>query len=174
MWFVQENFLPLYDLQYSFMWVTFCGKTEDELSGQLENIRESAKRMGLHWAHRRACFLLGRLCAKKLKFSQVWTFYCTGIWSEIVSAHLIIHGYDDFLLHGFKFCWFSFSFPCWIPYIYFFFLLSSGSRLLRGSSQCLRGQFLRHAAPHRALHKSHRHLPKATYDGQAAPDSWES
>lgn len=79
MWFVQENFLPLYDLQYSFMWVTFCGKTEDELSGQLENIRESAKRMGLHWAHRRACFLLGRLCAKKLKFSQVWTFYCTGI-----------------------------------------------------------------------------------------------
>lgn len=104
MWFVQENFLPLYDLHYSFMWVTFCGKTEDELSGQLENIRESAKRMGLHWAHRRACFLLGRLCAKKLKFSQVWTFYCTGIWSEIVSAHLIIHGYDDFLLHGFKFC----------------------------------------------------------------------
>lgn len=55
-------------------------------------------------------------------------------------------------------------------YIYIF-LLSSGSRLLRGSSQCLRGQFLRHAAPHRALHKSHRHLPKATYDGQAAPDS---
>lgn len=68
----QENLLPLYDLQYSFLWVTFCGKTEDELSGQLEYVRESAKRMGMHWAHRRACFLLGRLCAKKLKFSQVW------------------------------------------------------------------------------------------------------
>uniref|UniRef100_H2TB28 SH3 domain and tetratricopeptide repeats 2 n=1 Tax=Takifugu rubripes TaxID=31033 RepID=H2TB28_TAKRU len=71
----QENFLPLYDLQYSFMWVTFCGKTEDELSGLLENIRESAKRMGMHWAHRRACFLLGRLCAKKLKFSQARVYY---------------------------------------------------------------------------------------------------
>lgn len=37
----------------------------------LETIRESAKRLGLRWAHRRACFLLGRLCAKKLKLSQV-------------------------------------------------------------------------------------------------------
>uniref|UniRef100_H3DI48 SH3 domain and tetratricopeptide repeats 2 n=1 Tax=Tetraodon nigroviridis TaxID=99883 RepID=H3DI48_TETNG len=71
----QENLLPLYDLQYSFLWVTFCGKTEDEVSGQLENIRESAKRMGMHWAHRRACFLLGRLCAKKLKFSQARVYY---------------------------------------------------------------------------------------------------
>lgn len=69
--FLQDEFLPLYDLQYSFLWVTFSGKTEDELSGHLESIRETAKRMGMHWAHRRACFLLGRLCAKKLKFSQV-------------------------------------------------------------------------------------------------------
>lgn len=69
--FFQEDFLPLYDLQYSFLWVTFSGKTEEELSGHLESVREGAKRMGMHWAHRRSCFLLGRLCAKKLKFSQV-------------------------------------------------------------------------------------------------------
>ncbi|TKS72588.1 SH3 domain and tetratricopeptide repeat-containing protein 2 [Collichthys lucidus] len=71
----QEDFLPLYDLQYSFLWVTFSGKTEDELSGHLESIRECAKRMGMHWAHRRACFLLGRLCARKLKFSQARVYY---------------------------------------------------------------------------------------------------
>ncbi|XP_069552974.1 SH3 domain and tetratricopeptide repeat-containing protein 2 isoform X2 [Brachyistius frenatus] len=71
----QEDFLPLYDLQYSFLWVTFSGKTEDELPGHLESIRECAKRMGMHWAHRRACFLLGRLCARKLKFSQARVYY---------------------------------------------------------------------------------------------------
>ncbi|XP_041845472.1 SH3 domain and tetratricopeptide repeat-containing protein 2 isoform X2 [Melanotaenia boesemani] len=71
----QEDFLPLYDLQYSFLWVTFSGKTEEELSGQLESVRECAKRMGKHWAHRRACFVLGRLCARKLKFSQARVYY---------------------------------------------------------------------------------------------------
>ncbi|XP_034738755.1 SH3 domain and tetratricopeptide repeat-containing protein 2 [Etheostoma cragini] len=71
----QEDFLPLYDLQYSFLWVNFSGKTEDELSGHLESVRDCSKRMGLHWAHRRACFLLGRLCARKLKFSQARVYY---------------------------------------------------------------------------------------------------
>ncbi|XP_037317814.2 SH3 domain and tetratricopeptide repeat-containing protein 2 isoform X2 [Pungitius pungitius] len=71
----QEDFLPLYDLKYSFLWVTFSGKTEDELLGHLESVRESAKRMGLDWAHRRACFLLGRLCARKLKLSQARVYY---------------------------------------------------------------------------------------------------
>lgn len=68
---LQENFLPLYDLHYSFLWVTFSGRTENELLAHLEAIRENAKRLGMRWAHRRACFLLGRLCAKKLKLSQV-------------------------------------------------------------------------------------------------------
>ncbi|KAF3693690.1 SH3 domain and tetratricopeptide repeat-containing protein 2 [Channa argus] len=71
----KEDLLPLYDLQYSFLWVIFNGKTEDELSGHLESVRECAKRLGMHWAHRRACFLLGRLCAKKLKFSQARVYY---------------------------------------------------------------------------------------------------
>ncbi|KAM6923995.1 SH3 domain and tetratricopeptide repeat-containing protein 2 [Xenentodon cancila] len=71
----QEDFLPLYDLQYSFLWMTFSGKTEDKLSGHLESIRELSKRLGMHWAHRRACFLLGRLCARKMKLSQARVYY---------------------------------------------------------------------------------------------------
>ncbi|KAM3867056.1 SH3 domain and tetratricopeptide repeat-containing protein 2 [Diretmus argenteus] len=71
----QEDFLPMYDLQHSFLWVTFGGKSEEELLGHLENVREGAKRMGMHWAHRRACFLLGRLCARKLKYSQARVYY---------------------------------------------------------------------------------------------------
>lgn len=71
----QEDFAPLYDMQYSFLWMTFGGKAEEELSGHFESVRESAKRMGMHWAHRRACFLLGRLCAKKLKLSQARVYY---------------------------------------------------------------------------------------------------
>ncbi|XP_049594229.1 SH3 domain and tetratricopeptide repeat-containing protein 2 isoform X2 [Syngnathus scovelli] len=71
----QEDFLPMYDLKYSFLWMTFNGKGENELSGQLESVRECAKRMGMHWAHRRACFLLGRLCARKLKLSQARVYY---------------------------------------------------------------------------------------------------
>uniref|UniRef100_A0A3Q2GNB9 SH3 domain and tetratricopeptide repeats 2 n=1 Tax=Cyprinodon variegatus TaxID=28743 RepID=A0A3Q2GNB9_CYPVA len=72
---LQDDFLPLYDLDYSFLWVTFSGKNEDELSGHLESVRECAKRLGMHWAHRRACFVLGRLCARKLKFSQARVYY---------------------------------------------------------------------------------------------------
>uniref|UniRef100_A0A3P9LUX4 SH3 domain and tetratricopeptide repeats 2 n=2 Tax=Oryzias latipes TaxID=8090 RepID=A0A3P9LUX4_ORYLA len=71
----QEDFLPLYDLQYSFLWLTFSGKPEDELSAHLENVRDCSKRLGMHWAHRRACFVLGRLCARKLKFSQARVYY---------------------------------------------------------------------------------------------------
>ncbi|XP_056295193.1 SH3 domain and tetratricopeptide repeat-containing protein 2 isoform X2 [Pseudoliparis swirei] len=71
----QDDLLPLYDLQCSFLRVTFGGRTEDELSGHLEGVREGAKRTGLDWAHRRACFLLGRLCARKLKLSQARVYY---------------------------------------------------------------------------------------------------
>uniref|UniRef100_A0A8K9X619 SH3 domain and tetratricopeptide repeats 2 n=1 Tax=Oncorhynchus mykiss TaxID=8022 RepID=A0A8K9X619_ONCMY len=70
-----EDFLPLYDLNHSFLWLTFSGQSEDELLGHLEIVREGAKRTGMAWAHRRACFLLGRLCAKKLKYSQARVYY---------------------------------------------------------------------------------------------------
>uniref|UniRef100_A0AAZ3SUL5 SH3 domain-containing protein n=1 Tax=Oncorhynchus tshawytscha TaxID=74940 RepID=A0AAZ3SUL5_ONCTS len=72
---LQEDFLPLYDLHHSFLWLTFSGQSEEELLGHLEIVREGAKRMGMAWAHRRACFLLGRLCAKKLKYSQARVYY---------------------------------------------------------------------------------------------------
>ncbi|CAL8357544.1 unnamed protein product [Merluccius merluccius] len=71
----QEEFAPLYDLQHSFLWITFSGRSEEELLGHLESVREAAKRSGRHWAHRRACFLLGRLCARKLKYSQARVYY---------------------------------------------------------------------------------------------------
>ncbi|XP_028314981.1 SH3 domain and tetratricopeptide repeat-containing protein 2 isoform X2 [Gouania willdenowi] len=71
----QEDFLSLYDLQCSFLWVIFRSKPEDELPGHLESVRECAKRLGMHWAHRRACFLLGRLCARRKKFSQARVYY---------------------------------------------------------------------------------------------------
>ena len=67
----QEDFAPLYDLQHSFLEMTFSGRSEEELLGLLESVREAAKRSGRHWAHRRACFLLGRLCARRNKYSQV-------------------------------------------------------------------------------------------------------
>ncbi|KAJ8014879.1 hypothetical protein DPEC_G00020350 [Dallia pectoralis] len=71
----QEDFLPMYDMHHSFLWQTFAGRSEDELLGHLENVREGAKKMAMAWAHRRACFLLGRLCAKKLKYSQARVYY---------------------------------------------------------------------------------------------------
>ncbi|KAK6299241.1 hypothetical protein J4Q44_G00307510 [Coregonus suidteri] len=71
----QEDFLPLYDLHHSFLWLTFSGQSEEELLGHLEIVREGAKRTGMAWAQRRACFLLGRLCAKKLKYSQARVYY---------------------------------------------------------------------------------------------------
>lgn len=90
--FFQEDFLPLYDLHFSFLWTTFSGKTEEELSGHLENVREWAKRMGMHWAHRRSCFLLGRLCAKKLKLSQVKTLrFWFWFWFNVMIHILISH-----------------------------------------------------------------------------------
>ncbi|XP_062332333.1 SH3 domain and tetratricopeptide repeat-containing protein 2 isoform X3 [Osmerus eperlanus] len=71
----QESFLPLYDLQCSFLGEMFGGQSEEDLLGHLEGAREAAKRAGMHWAHRRACFLLGRLSAKKLKYSQARVYY---------------------------------------------------------------------------------------------------
>ncbi|KAL0973817.1 hypothetical protein UPYG_G00211590 [Umbra pygmaea] len=71
----QEDLLPLYDPHHSFLWQTFAGKTEEELLAHLESVREVAKKMGMAWAHRRACFLLGRLSAKKLKYSQARVYY---------------------------------------------------------------------------------------------------
>ncbi|XP_071614992.1 SH3 domain and tetratricopeptide repeat-containing protein 2 isoform X6 [Heliangelus exortis] len=71
----QDTYVPsfqsLYDLSFSFLNSTFYGfSDEDELVLYLETSRNWAKRTHSVWAHVRLCFLLGKLCIKKLKFSQ--------------------------------------------------------------------------------------------------------
>ncbi|XP_026881525.2 SH3 domain and tetratricopeptide repeat-containing protein 2 isoform X2 [Electrophorus electricus] len=71
----EDSFRALYDLSYSFLDTVFEGLPEDEVLLHLESLREGAKKGSLLWAHRRACFLLGRLSAKKLKYSQARVYY---------------------------------------------------------------------------------------------------
>ncbi|XP_056327689.1 SH3 domain and tetratricopeptide repeat-containing protein 2 isoform X2 [Danio aesculapii] len=73
--YFQDTFKTLYDLSYSFLDTFFNGLPEDEVLQHLENLREGAKKGRMLWAHRRACFLLGRLCAKKLKYSQARVYF---------------------------------------------------------------------------------------------------
>ncbi|XP_059371749.1 SH3 domain and tetratricopeptide repeat-containing protein 2 isoform X1 [Carassius carassius] len=73
--YFQDTFQTLYDLSYSFLDTIFHGLSEDEVLQHLENLREGAKKCRMLWAHRRACFLLGRLCAKKLKYSQARVYF---------------------------------------------------------------------------------------------------
>ncbi|XP_060783653.1 SH3 domain and tetratricopeptide repeat-containing protein 2 isoform X3 [Neoarius graeffei] len=71
----QESFHALYDLSYSFLDTVFGGLPVEEVLLHLESLREGAKKGRMVWAHRRTCFLLGRLCAKKLKYSQARVYF---------------------------------------------------------------------------------------------------
>ncbi|XP_058253475.1 SH3 domain and tetratricopeptide repeat-containing protein 2 isoform X2 [Hemibagrus wyckioides] len=71
----QDSFYAFYDLSYSFLDTVFGGLQVDEVLLHLESLREGAKKGRMVWAHRRACFLLGRLCAKKLKYSQARVYF---------------------------------------------------------------------------------------------------
>ncbi|XP_077780588.1 SH3 domain and tetratricopeptide repeat-containing protein 2 isoform X7 [Podarcis muralis] len=89
----QDGYVPhfqsLYDLSFSFLSSTFYGfSSEEELVLYLETSRNWAKRGHLAWAHIRICFLLGRLCTKKAKFSQARVYF-----EEAMSA--IDRGFDD-------------------------------------------------------------------------------
>ncbi|KAK2891116.1 hypothetical protein QQF64_007312 [Cirrhinus molitorella] len=86
--YFQDTFQTLYDLSYSFLDTFFHGLPEDEVLQHLENLREGAKKGRMLWAHRRACFLLGRLCAKKLKYSQARVYY-----EEALKVP--VNGFDD-------------------------------------------------------------------------------
>lgn len=86
--YFQDTFQTLYDLSYSFLDTFFNGLPEDEVLQHLENLREGAKKGRMLWAHRRACFLLGRLCAKKLKFSQARVYF-----EEALKVP--VNGFDD-------------------------------------------------------------------------------
>ncbi|NWJ04888.1 S3TC2 protein, partial [Crypturellus undulatus] len=70
------SFQSLYDLSFSFLSSTFYGfSDEDELVLYLETSRNWAKRTHAVWAHVRLCFLLGKLCIKKVKFSQARVYF---------------------------------------------------------------------------------------------------
>ncbi|XP_077121887.1 SH3 domain and tetratricopeptide repeat-containing protein 2 isoform X2 [Ranitomeya variabilis] len=87
-----SHFLPLYDLSMSFLNSTFYGFSEEEdLVMYLETSRNWAKRNNMSWAHIRCCFLLGRICAKRMKLSQARVYF-----EEALSA--ISHGFLDLQL----------------------------------------------------------------------------
>ncbi|NWX32116.1 S3TC2 protein, partial [Notiomystis cincta] len=76
----QDTFVPsfqsFYDLSFSFLHSTFYGfSDEDELVLYLETSRNWAKRTRSVWAHVRLCFLLGKLCIKKVKLSQARVYF---------------------------------------------------------------------------------------------------
>ncbi|XP_062856626.1 SH3 domain and tetratricopeptide repeat-containing protein 2 isoform X2 [Trichomycterus rosablanca] len=71
----QDSYQPLYDISYSFLDTVFGGLSDNEVLSNLENLREGAKKGGMLWAYRRTCFLLGRLSAKKLKYSQARVYF---------------------------------------------------------------------------------------------------
>lgn len=55
---------------------TFCGHSEeDELISFLGVARETARKKRLFWSQTRLCFLLGKLCAGRLKFSQARVYF---------------------------------------------------------------------------------------------------
>ncbi|XP_072447071.1 SH3 domain and tetratricopeptide repeat-containing protein 2 isoform X2 [Chiloscyllium punctatum] len=70
------HFNQFYDLSFSFVGSSLYGVTEEkEVLQYLEMAREIAKRYNKHWAYSRICFLLGRLCAKRLRFSQARVYF---------------------------------------------------------------------------------------------------
>ncbi|XP_073503940.1 SH3 domain and tetratricopeptide repeat-containing protein 1 isoform X2 [Phyllobates terribilis] len=67
----QPSFQKLYDVSYTFLQTSFHGyNEEEELVRYLSIARGAAKKSCMKWAQARICFLLGRLCTKKNKFSQ--------------------------------------------------------------------------------------------------------
>ncbi|CAJ0964536.1 unnamed protein product [Ranitomeya imitator] len=67
----QPSFQKLYDVAYTFLQASFHGYSEEEeLVRYLSIARGAAKKSCMKWAQARICFLLGRLCTKKNKFSQ--------------------------------------------------------------------------------------------------------
>ncbi|XP_030066831.1 SH3 domain and tetratricopeptide repeat-containing protein 2 isoform X2 [Microcaecilia unicolor] len=88
----EAHFQPLYDVSFSFLNSTFYGfLDEDELAFYLETSRNWAKKSQMAWAHIRCCFLLGRLCVKRMKLSQARVYF-----EEAMNA--MSQGFSDPLL----------------------------------------------------------------------------
>ncbi|XP_053573091.1 SH3 domain and tetratricopeptide repeat-containing protein 2 isoform X3 [Bombina bombina] len=87
----EPYFHPLYDLPMSFLNSTFYGFSEEEdLLFYLETSRNWAKRSQMPWAHVRCCFLLGRICAKRMKLSQARVYFEEAL-SVISQGFLDLH-----------------------------------------------------------------------------------
>uniref|UniRef100_A0A4W3I613 SH3 domain and tetratricopeptide repeats 1 n=1 Tax=Callorhinchus milii TaxID=7868 RepID=A0A4W3I613_CALMI len=71
-----KHFKKLYDSCFSFLKSTFHGYSdEEEVVHYLEVAREAARKQRMQWAQTRVCLLLGRMCAKKHKFSQARVYF---------------------------------------------------------------------------------------------------
>ncbi|XP_048384851.1 SH3 domain and tetratricopeptide repeat-containing protein 1 isoform X3 [Stegostoma tigrinum] len=70
-----KHFKHLYDSSFSFLMSIFCGFSEEEVVHYLEVAREAARKRQMEWAQTRICFLLGRMCANKLKYSQARVYF---------------------------------------------------------------------------------------------------
>ncbi|GCC24734.1 hypothetical protein chiPu_0003136 [Chiloscyllium punctatum] len=71
-----KHFKHLYDSSFSFLksiFHNFC--EEEEVVRYLEVAREAARKRQMQWAQTRICFLLGRMCAKKFKYSQARVYF---------------------------------------------------------------------------------------------------
>ncbi|KAK1175243.1 SH3 domain and tetratricopeptide repeat-containing protein 1 isoform X1 [Acipenser oxyrinchus oxyrinchus] len=72
----KPEFRNLYDFSFAFLNSTFHGYSEEEeLVCYLGLARETARKKKMLWAQTRVCFLLGKLCAKKCKFSQARVYF---------------------------------------------------------------------------------------------------
>uniref|UniRef100_A0A8C3X9S0 SH3 domain and tetratricopeptide repeats 1 n=1 Tax=Catagonus wagneri TaxID=51154 RepID=A0A8C3X9S0_9CETA len=72
----EARFRSLYSFSLPRLGSVFCGFTdEEELAGRLAQARGTAKKAGLPMALARLCFLLGRLCVRRLKLSQARVYF---------------------------------------------------------------------------------------------------
>ncbi|KAG7461870.1 hypothetical protein MATL_G00195720 [Megalops atlanticus] len=72
----KAEFRTLYDHSLQFRHTLFQGYTEEEeLVSFLGVARETARKKRLYWAQSRICFLLGKMCARKSKYSQARVYF---------------------------------------------------------------------------------------------------
>uniref|UniRef100_A0A2K6R349 SH3 domain and tetratricopeptide repeats 1 n=1 Tax=Rhinopithecus roxellana TaxID=61622 RepID=A0A2K6R349_RHIRO len=72
----KASFRGLYDVALPWLSSVFCSfSDEEELTGRLALARGAAKKAGLLMALARLCFLLGRLCSRRLKLSQARVYF---------------------------------------------------------------------------------------------------
>ncbi|XP_053778909.1 SH3 domain and tetratricopeptide repeat-containing protein 1 isoform X1 [Desmodus rotundus] len=72
----EARFRGLYDLSLPALSTMFCGFTdEEELAGRMAQARGVAKKADFPMALARLCFLLGRLCVRRLKLSQARVYF---------------------------------------------------------------------------------------------------